>query len=191
MMCTKKKSSFLSEAILKCIESSSRWQSTLLLPSWHQKRKRDRLLNRLLTYSETEGSWLGEKKFHLSRDVIPSKDEKLFHHKESLEGAFCSARTTSGFEYVHPQKEIFLIMDRTQNTQSIRIGAFSKGDTCGGARGALVSPQRQLGRSRRAPAPLTNFHTESLSIIFYLPTLLREFGTWIHLKTFVISGGSL
>ena len=122
----KKKSSFLSEAILKCIESSSRWQSTLLLPSWHQKRKRDRLLNRLLTYSETEGSWLGEKKFHLSRDVIPSKDEKLFHHKESLEGAFCSARTTSGFEYVHPQKEIFLIMDRTQNTQSIRIGAFFK-----------------------------------------------------------------
>lgn len=26
-------------------------------------------------------------------------------------------------------------MDRTQNTQSIRIGAFSKGDTCGGAQG--------------------------------------------------------
>ena len=82
-------------------------------------------------------------------------------------------------------------MDRTQNTQSIRIGAFSKGDTCGGVRGTLLSLQRQLWRSRRAPAPLTNFQTESLSIIFCLPTLLREFGTLIHFETFVVSGGFL
>lgn len=50
------------------------------------------------------GSWPGEKTFHVSRDVIPSIDEKLLLHKENLEGALCSAGTTSGFEYVHPQK---------------------------------------------------------------------------------------
>lgn len=75
----------------------------------------------------------GGKKFHLSRDVIPSKDENLFLHREeslegeSLEGAFCSARPTSGFDHVHPPKEIS--HNGPDSKQSTRTGAFSKGDT--------------------------------------------------------------
>lgn len=42
--------------------------------------------------------------------------------------------------------------------------------------GALLSLQRQLWRPRRAPAPLTNSHTESLSIIFCLPTYSGNLG---------------
>ncbi|XP_033082973.1 uncharacterized protein LOC117092861 isoform X2 [Trachypithecus francoisi] len=35
-----------------------------------------------------------------------NQDENLLLHKDNLEGAFCSAGTTSGFEYIHAQKEI-------------------------------------------------------------------------------------
>lgn len=94
------------------------------------------------------------KKIRLSRDVIPSKDENLFLHRVW--------RALFVLEEQHLDlnmsilKRRFLIMDRTQNTQSTRTRAFSKGDTSPDARGLLCPRQQALGRWERAPAPLTH-----------------------------------
>lgn len=87
--------SFLSKAILNLLNPSASDipPHCSFLTSEMERRQ---AIKPVLTNSEQPGSWLGEKTFHLSRDVTPSKDENLFH-EENLGGAFCSAGTTSGF----------------------------------------------------------------------------------------------
>lgn len=95
-------------------------------------------------------------------------DEKLLFHKENSERALCSVGTTPGFEYVHPQKEIFHNGLNSKHSDH-KDGEFSKEDTSPEAESPPV-PALEVGGG-----PGIVLHSERM-IIARLPAPLRYFG---------------
>lgn len=126
-----------------------------------------------LIHSQQQVLGLGIKhSFQLPRDVTPSVAEKLLFHKENSERALCSAGTTPGFEYVHPQKEIFQNGLNPKHSDH-KDGELSKEDTSPEAESPRV-PALDGGGGPGALA--SNLHSERMIIIARLPAPLRYFG---------------